>query len=262
MKRLWIVLVLVLLSTVLFADGNLVQDSMTDKVVLLFNRAGGFSLESWIGSGVIISPDGYIVTNRHVAGYSVMEDGEDAYGHMKYKLAGNGADLIAYHEDWKYGKCRIVAVSTDPELDLALVKIEPINALPFAEIAYTKKVVSGTTVYAVGHPLGVGWMMTKGIISKEIETVRHNRILVHDASINPGNSGGPLFDEFGYVVGLNYAAIPPFQAENIGIAIDARMIAAFVMVSMEFDKQRLFVMTEGDYEQSAWNKKYFTFRLP
>ena len=261
MKKGMLVVLILLLSVLAFADKNLVYDSMTEKVVLLFNKQGGFSLESWIGSGVIISDDGYIVTNRHVAGYYCKENGVDDYGQPKFELGGNGANLIVYHEDWGYGGCRIVAVSVDPELDLALLKIEPIDLLPYAQIAYTEKIKSGTVVYAVGHPLGVGWMMTKGIISKEFETVRHNRLLIHDASINPGNSGGPLFDEYGYVVGLNYAAVPPYAAENIAIAIDAKMIGEFVMISIEFDKKRNFTMTEDDYNKSVWSSKYFTFRL-
>jgi len=202
MKRtLGIILVLLLFTGVfIFADGNVTYDSMMNKVVLLFNRRGGSQIESWIGSGVIISPDGYIVTNRHVAGYYVREGDEDEYGEKTYFLAGLGADLIAYHQDWGYGGARIVAVSIDPELDLALLKIEPIEEkLPFAELVPDNNIGPGLEVYAVGHPLGIGWLITKGIVSKVITTQRHNKILVHDASINPGSSGGPLFDEYGKI---------------------------------------------------------------
>ena len=262
MKRVFgIMLIFVLISVgFAFADRNLDYEFMNQTVVLLFNGRAS-SLESWIGSGVIISPDGYIVTNRHVAGYYVAEDKEDEYGNMQYKLAGKGADLLVYHEDWGYGGCRIVAVSVEPDLDLALLKIEPIEELPYAEIGVLDKIHPGLKVFAVGHPLGVGWSMTSGIISKVIPTTNYNELLLHDASINPGNSGGPLFDEFCRVIGLNYAGLPPYAAENMGLAISASSIGPFVILSMEFDRKRSFVMTENDYEDHKWNDRYFTFRF-
>ena len=76
-KLLFAVLLLVTLPA--FADRNLVREGMIEKVVLVFNSSGGFTLESWIGSGVIVSPDGYIVTNRHVAGYYLEPDGQDKF---------------------------------------------------------------------------------------------------------------------------------------------------------------------------------------
>lgn len=263
MKRLVFLGIILILITggSAFGDNNLLYENMMEKVVLLYNSGGGPSFGSWIGSGVIISDDGYIVTNRHVAGYYVKEDGEDEYGEKKYVLAGRGANLLVYQQDWGYGGCRIVAVSTDPDLDLALLKIEPIEELPYATIVPDNNIGPGLEVYAIGHPLGVGWMITRGIVSKVITTLRHNKIIVHDASINPGSSGGPLFDEFGQVVGLNYAAIPPYAAENVAIAIDARMLGEFILLSIAFDKERTFVMTELDYNRSTWDKKYFTYRF-
>ena len=264
MKRLVYLMGIILILITgggLFGDNNLLYDDMMEKVVLLFNSGGGGSLESWLGSGVIISFDGYIVTNRHVAGYYVKEDGEDEYGEKLYTLGGEGAHLLVYNKDWGYGGCRTVAVSTDPDLDLALLKVETVEDLPYATIASNNNIGPGLEVYAVGHPLGVGWMITRGVVSKVFNTLRHNKIIVHDASINPGNSGGPLFDEFGQIVGLNYAAIPPYAAENISIAIDARMLGEFILLSIAFDQERTFVMTESDYDRSTWDKRYFTYRF-
>lgn len=263
MKKLFLFGLLFILAIHAFGDGNLDQEGMIEKTVLIFNRGGGFSLsiESWIGSGVIVSPDGYIVTNRHVAGYYVDDNGVDEYGRKEFKIVGTPPRLIVYQKDWGYGGARLVSVSNDPELDLAVLKIEPLEDLPFATLAYNRNIDPGTTVYAVGHPFGVGWMMTKGVISKDLETPRHHRILVHDASINPGNSGGPLYDEFGLLVGLNYAAFPPFLAENIAVAIAAEDVGEFVKISIEFDQKRIWVMSEEDYQESTWSKKYYTLRL-
>jgi len=244
MKKLLIVL-LMLAALCAVADRNLTREGMLDVTVLLFKPGSGFSLESWIGSGVIISPDGYIVTNRHVAGYYITGDEEKGY-----TLEGGGRNIFVYHRDWGYGGCRIVAVSNDPNRDLAILKIEVTEALPYAELATVKNMLPGDTVYSVGHPHGIYWTMTKGSISKFVELVDHNKWILHDSSINPGNSGGPLFDEFGLVVGLNFAVLPPAYCENISIAVDARVIALFVEVAIEFDRKRLKPMCEDDFKET------------
>ena len=244
MKKIFLIVVVLLLGWLGFADNNLTYEQMIDTTVLIYKQ-GGWSFESWIGSGVIISSDGYIVTNRHVAGYYLEEDGED------YKLAGGGKTLWVYHRDWGYGGCRVVAVSNDPNRDLALLKIEGIEEFPYAEIAMIKNMYPGDIVYSIGHPHGIMWTITKGIITNFLEFTDHNKWILHDSSINPGNSGGPLFDEFGKVVGLNFAALPPDYAENMGVAIDARMIALFVELSIEFDRKRMRVMCENDFEETS-----------
>jgi len=256
-KKLFLCLLvgLLLVTSLAFADRNLIREGMIDKVVLVFNSDGGSSLESWIGSGVIVSDDGYIVTNRHVAGYFLIPDGQDKLGKDKFKLGSKDANLAVYQKGWGYGGCRIVAVSNDPWRDLALIKIETTEELPYAEIASVQNMYPGDTVYAVGHPQGIEWMMTKGVISKFIETLDHNKLIIHDASINAGSSGGALYDEFGLVVGLNFAAFPPGYAENIAIAIDARVVARFVELAIEFDTQRLEVMTESSFQET--NRNYY-----
>ena len=249
MKKILIVLLmLVALGTV--ADKNLTREGMMDVTVLLFKPGTGMSIESWIGSGVIVSPDGYIVTNRHVAGYYLVPDGED------YKLEGGGRSIYVYHRDWGYGGCRVVAVSNDPNRDLALIKIEITEPLPYAELATVKNMFPGDTVYSIGHPHGIMWTMTKGSISNFLELADHNKWILHDSSINPGNSGGPLFDEFGYLVGLNFAVLPPHYCENMGLAIDARVIALFLEAAIEFDSRRLKPMSEDDFEETSRAEYY------
>ena len=252
MKRILLIGLILLMGAALgFADRNLVQDTLTQSVVLIFNETGGGQgLEGWLGSGVIVSPDGYIVTNRHVAGYSLKANGPDPItGFDTYVLEGTTPRLTVYNKDWGMGGCRVVAVSRDPNKDLAILKIESAQALPYAKIAETANFFPGDTVFAVGHPLGVAWMLTKGSISKMMELEDHNKWIIHDASLNPGNSGGPLFDEGGRIVGINFAAIPPGYAENIGIAVDARIVFQFVTLCIEFDQRRLEVMSEDSFKQ-------------
>ena len=126
----------------------------------------------------------------------------------------------------------------------------------YAEIATIKNMYPGDTVYSIGHPHGIMWTITKGIITNFLEFTDHNKMILHDSSINPGNSGGPLFDEFGRIVGLNFAALPPDYAENMGIAIDARMIALFVELSIEFDRERMKVMSEDDFKGTSRSNYY------
>ena len=251
MKKL-LVLVFILIALMASADKNLTYDEMINTTVLIYKQ-GGWTLESWIGSGVIISSDGYIVTNRHVAGYYLTKENEG------YKLMGGGTPLWIYHKDWGYGGCRVVAVSNDPNRDLALLKIEGVEEFPYAEIATIKNMLPGDTVYSIGHPHGVMWTITKGIITNLLEFTDHNKWIMHDSSMNPGKSGGPLFDEFGRVVGLNFAAVPPDYAENMGLAIDARMIALFVELSIEFDRGRMKVMSEDDFRETSRSNYYKGF---
>jgi len=254
MKSVWgylIALLLLASAVVGFADKNAVQEDMVKTTVLIFNQTGGgMSIEGWLGSGVIVSEDGYIVTNRHVVGYYLQPNGTDKQGKDLYVIKGADPHLVVYHEDWGYGGCRIVAVSDDPLRDLAVIKIEPSEPLKFATVASVENMFAGDVVYARGHPLGVGWVLTRGTITKFLKTEDQNRFLLHDASINPGNSGGPLYDEFGHVVGLNYAAIPPFFAENMAVAIDARVVARFIELAIRFDQMRMEVLSETSFEET------------
>jgi len=260
MKRLFGMLLVVFMLVVWagFADRNLTRDAMIAKTVLFYNPGGGSTFESWIGSGVIVSENGYIVTNRHVVGYRLLPDGKDDQENPKYKIEGDPTiRLQVYHRDWGYGSCRIVAVSNEEATDLALVKIEGVDPLVYAELAVTKNMFEGDTVYSVGHPLGISWTITKGSISNFLELEDHTKWILHDSSINPGNSGGPLFDEFGNMVGLNFAAIPPFAAENMAVAVDARVVARFVELAIYFDGERMKPMSESDFEATSAKNHYY-----
>jgi serine protease Do len=155
------------------------------------------------GSGVIISPDGYILTNNHVAG------GADQ---IKVKLA-DGREF------------RAKRVGADPETDLAVVKIEADN-LPFARLGNSDASEQGEWVVALGSPFGLEKTMTAGIISAKGRAINgtYDNYLQTDASINPGNSGGPLVNMAGEVIGINTMILSRSGAnEGVGLAIPSNM---------------------------------------
>ena len=134
------------------------------------------------GSGVIISPDGYILTNNHVAG---------AATEIRVKLY-----------DGREFRARRIGV--DPETDLALVKVEAQN-LPYATLGDSSRLEQGEWVIALGSPFGLEQTMTVGIVSATGRQFggAYDNYIQTDASINPGNSGGPLLNMNGEVIGIN-----------------------------------------------------------
>jgi len=160
-----------------------------------------------LGSGFLISPDGYIVTNNHlIAG-----------------LTGTGTvDTVTVTTvDRKEYPARIVG--RDETSDLALLKIEGRN-LPFVQWGDSTRARVGDWVIAIGDPYGVGSTVTAGIISALHRSITqqgaYDRYIQTDAAINMGNSGGPMFDLNGNVIGINSALISPTGASvGIGLAI-------------------------------------------
>jgi len=164
-----------------------------------------------LGSGFIISPDGYIVTNNHLI----------------QGLNGSGVvDTVTITTiDRKEYPARIVG--RDETSDLALLKIEA-NNLPFVQWGDSTRARVGDWVLAIGDPYGVGSTVTAGIISalhRAITNVgAYDRYIQTDAAINMGNSGGPMFDLNGNVIGINSALISPTGASvGIGLAIPAEL---------------------------------------
>ena len=154
-----------------------------------------------LGSGFIISADGYIVTNNHV----VAEADE-----IKVKLLSREKPYDAK------------VIGRDQETDLALLKIEAGGGLPVLEFANSDATKVGEWVLAIGNPFGLGHTVTAGIISgkgRHIGAGPFDSFLQTDASINPGNSGGPLIDMDGRVVGINTAIVP--NGQGIGFATPA-----------------------------------------
>ncbi|MEN5423226.1 trypsin-like peptidase domain-containing protein [Comamonas aquatica] len=142
--------------------------------------------QTGLGSGVIVSPAGYILTNNHVV---------------------EGADQIAVTlADGRMANASIIG--TDPETDLAVLKVE-LDKLPVIVLGNSDHAVVGDTVLAIGNPFGVGQTVTSGIVSalgrKELGINTFENFIQTDAAINPGNSGGALVDVNGNLLGINTA---------------------------------------------------------
>ncbi|MFQ5513695.1 MAG: DegQ family serine endoprotease [Myxococcota bacterium] len=155
------------------------------------------------GSGFLISRDGYIVTNNHVV--------------------ENADRIVAVFEDGRELEAK--TVGRDPKTDLALLKVDPDDDLPFAPLGDSDRVRVGDWVMAIGNPFGLDHTVTVGILSargRNINAGPYDDFLQTDASINPGNSGGPLIDMNGRVVGINTAINAAGQ--GIGFAIPINMV--------------------------------------
>src|SRR5438270_11806947 len=162
-----------------------------------------------LGSGFIISPDGYVVTNNHLI----------------QGLTGTGVvdSVTVTTTDRREYTARIVV--RDDTSDLALLKIDGRN-LPFVKWGDSTKARVGDWVIAIGNPYGLGGTVTAGIISALHRGITgqgaYDRYIQTDAAINMGNSGGPMFDLNGNVIGINSALISPTGASvGIGLAIPA-----------------------------------------
>ncbi len=173
-----------------------------------FRRQRGMP-QGAMGSGVIITNDGYIVTNNHVV------DGSDE---IMVSIAG----------DKKEYKAKLIG--RDAKSDIAIVKIDAkgLNAVTFYN---SDKVKVGDIVFALGNPFGVGETITQGIVSATgrsgVGIVEYEDFIQTDASINPGNSGGALINSAGHLIGINSAIISRTGGNvGIGLAIPSNMVTA------------------------------------
>ncbi len=169
-----------------------------------------------LGSGFIISPDGYVVTNNHVI-----------------SPARNNAtveEITVIMSDRKEYRARLIG--KDVASDLALLKIEASN-LPFVRFGDSTRTRVGDWVVAIGNPFGLGGTVTAGIVSALHRSIQgagaYDRYIQTDASINTGNSGGPMFDINGNVIGINTALISPTGGNvGIGFAIPAEQASPVI----------------------------------
>lgn len=155
-----------------------------------------------LGSGFILSGDGYIFTNNHV-----VEQADK---------------IIVKLSDGREYDAKIVG--RDAKTDIALIKIKPNENLPVADIGDSDKVRVGEWVIAIGNPFGLEQTVTAGIVSAKGRVIGagpYDNFIQTDASINPGNSGGPLFNMEGKVIGINTAIVA--QGQGIGFAIPINM---------------------------------------
>lgn len=150
-----------------------------------------------LGSGFIIDPKGYVVTNHHV-----VQDAEEV--------------SVILNGDKQY---KATIIGHDPKTDLALLKIDAKEDLPFVKFGDSNAARVGEWVVAIGNPFGLGGTVTTGIISargRDIHAGKYDDFIQTDAAINKGNSGGPMFNLKGEVIGINAAIYSP-SGGNIGI---------------------------------------------
>jgi serine protease Do len=162
-----------------------------------------------LGSGFIITADGYVVTNNHV----IQPDSGRAQLQEVTVTMPDGTEYPAE------------VVGTDPQSDLAVLKINRREPFPYVHFGNSNDARVGDWVIAIGNPFGLGGTVTSGIVSAVVRTTgagAYERFIQTDASINRGNSGGPLFDMEGNVIGINNAIFSPSGGSvGIGFAIPA-----------------------------------------
>jgi serine protease Do len=163
-----------------------------------------------MGSGFIIDPSGYIVTNNHV-----VEEGKK----ISVKLP-SGREYEAH------------LIGADKDTDVALLKVDGVKDLPIVALGDDRRLRVGDWVVAVGNPFGLGGTVTAGIVSsigRDIGNGPYTDYIQIDAPINQGNSGGPTFDLSGRVIGMNTAIFSPSGGSvGIGFAIPASTVRAIV----------------------------------
>ena len=154
-----------------------------------------------IGSGIVVDGDGFILTSAHV-------------------VQGAGKVTVGFHDNTRMAA---TIVGVDAQTDLALLQVEvPKGPIATAQVGESDRLQIGERVLAIGHPFGLGYALTSGVVSgfgttPGFTTAVHERVIQTSAAINPGSSGGPLIDATGRVIGINTSIL--VGAQNIGFAI-------------------------------------------
>ncbi len=178
------------------------RDPFDDFFNNFFGRMPKEQKRKSLGSGFIVSPDGYILTNNHVV-----------------EKADEVTVTLLDKEEFK-----AKVIGADTKIDIALIKIDAKKKLPFVALGDSDALDVGEWVVAIGNPFGLGHTVTAGIVSAKgriIGSGPYDDFIQTDASINPGNSGGPLFNLKGEVVGINTAIIQGGQ--GIGFATPVQL---------------------------------------
>ncbi len=204
-------------------------------------RQGQPEIEHGMGSGVVISPDGYIVTNNHVVDGAV--------------------DIRVTTSNRRVMKAKLIG--TDPLTDLAVLKVDA-NDLASAPWGDSKEVRPGQTVLAFGNPYGFSFTVTRGIVSAvnranpDSNRSKPGQFIQTDAAINPGNSGGPLVDARGEVVGINTFLVSPSGTfSGMGFAIPTQIVRPTVDSLIRYGKVSHGRIGIGIADVTPENAKFF-----
>src|SRR5438105_4427381 len=202
-------------------------------------------IEHGLGSGVIISPDGYIVTNDHVVDGAV--------------------DINVTMSDRQILPAKLVGA--DPLTDLAVIKVNA-SSLPSVPWGDSTKLQPGQTVLAFGNPFGFRFTVTRGIVSalnrpnpSASDRRKPGQFIQTDAAINPGNSGGPLVDARGEVIGINTFLISPSGTfSGMGFAIPTQIVRPTVETLIKYGKVTHGYMGIGISDVTPENSKFFDLK--
>ncbi|MEE2878079.1 MAG: Do family serine endopeptidase [Pseudomonadota bacterium] len=180
----------------------------------------GFRREGSLGSGFLISADGTVITNNHVI--------------------ENADEINVVFNSGRTLKAELVG--TDPETDVAVLKVTSDDPLPFVDFADSDAAEVGDWVMAIGNPFGFGGSVSAGIISarnRDIQSGRYDDFIQTDAAINRGNSGGPLFNLNGEVIGVNTAIISPTGGSvGLGFSIPSNLVDSVAGQILEYGRPR------------------------
>ena len=199
-------------------EGSPFEDLFRDFSERNPNRRGPRNTSA-LGSGFVVSKDGYVVTNNHVI------DGAD--------------EILVEFPDLKEYSAKVIGI--DKNIDIALLKIDADKSLPFVEFGDSDMTRVGDWVMAIGNPLGQGFSVSAGIVSARNRTLSGNYddYIQTDAAINRGNSGGPLFNMDGKVIGVNTAILSPTGGSiGIGFSMSSNVVAPVVAQLKEFGEVR------------------------
>lgn len=190
--------------------------SVSDNIARCAEAVVQVRTPTGLGSGFIIHPDGYLITNHHVIA------GEHDLSVTLFEQGEQELRKVLFD------KVRIVAL--DAEADLALLKVEPGagESLPSVPLGDAGALVQGQRVFSIGSPLGFDRTISQGIVSLRNRVVDGKLYIQSTAQINPGNSGGPLFDLGGRVVGVNNMKIGSVGIEGLSFAIPSRTLTTFL----------------------------------
>jgi serine protease Do len=200
------------------------------------------STPSGLGSGFLIHPDGYAITNAHVI-----------QGETKIKATVFSQEQLDFRRD-VIDDVEIVAVNN--HLDLALIKLKHPEGKPFPTVYVqgAEKLSAGEGVFAIGSPLGLEQSLSRGVVATTQRNFEGITYIQTTTAINPGNSGGPLFNDRGEVIGVTNMKIP--FGEGLGFAIPARYVRDFVRNYDAFAYDRDNPNSGFSYDEPPTRRKF------